>query len=165
MRSGSSRRARSSLRAGFDAMDPPELTNFGSLIRFGLELEATSAAFYDAAARILGPGPGTDLARELAEQHLGRRTLLERTRQRTLNEMVLEPITGLQGDRYVVDPTAATAEDVPLKAVAIEEISSLFYRESSLVAKSLLTEAARTFLKLAEENGRNRARVYEVLVR
>jgi len=146
-------------------MDPPELTNFGSLIRFGLELEAASASFYDAAALILGPGPGTDLARELAGQHLGRQKLLERTRQRTLNEMVLEPITGLQGERYVVDPTAKTAHDVPLKAAAIEETSSRFYRESALLAKSVLTEAARTFMKLADENGRNLARIHEVLAR
>ncbi len=144
-------------------MDPPELTNFGSLIRFALGLETASAVFYQAAAGLLGPGLKADLARELAAQHEDRRRLLERTRQRSLNEMVLEPISGLQGARYVVDPTAATAHEVPAKAAAIEEVSSLFYRESSVVAKSLLTEAARTFLKLAEENGRNLARIHEIL--
>ena len=143
-------------------MDPPELTNFGSLIRFALELETVSAAFYQAAAGLLDPGPRADLARELAAQHEGRRRLVERTRQRSLNEMVLEPISGLQGARYVVDPTAAAAHEVPAKAAVIEGVSSIFYSESSVVAKSLLTEAARTFLKLSEENGRNLARLHGV---
>jgi len=144
-------------------MDPPELTNFGSLIRFALELEAGSASFYLAASRLLGPGPRADLARELAEQHNGRGRLLERTRQQKLNEMVLEPISGLEGSRYVFDATIADPGEVPRKAAAIEEIASLFYGESSIIAKSLLTEAARTLAKLADENRRNLARIRETL--
>jgi hypothetical protein len=144
-------------------MDPPELTNFGSLIRFALELEADSASLYIAASRLLGPGPWADLARELAEQHEGRRRLLERTRQQKLNEMVLEPISGLEGNRYVFDAVIGNPGEVPWKAAAIEEVASLFYGESSVVAKALLTEAARTFQKLADENRRNLARIRETL--
>ena len=60
-------------------MEPPELTNFGSLIRFAVELEAATAGFYTAAGRLLGPGGPGDLARELAAQHENRRALLVRT--------------------------------------------------------------------------------------
>lgn len=142
-------------------MDPPELTNFGSLVRYALEVEASSAALYRAAAELLRGGPGSDLARELADQHEGRRRLLERTRQQKLNEMVLEPISGLDGTRYVVDADLAKPLEIRRKAVDIEETAGRFYSESAVVARSLLTEAARTFQKLAEENGRNVLRVRE----
>ncbi len=136
-------------------MDPPELTNFGSLIRFALELEASSSAFYDAAAKLLEADHPVRLARDLAAQHEGRRRLIERTRQQKLNEMVLEPITGLDGRRYVFDAAVSARGEVFGKALAAEQAGKLFYGESSEVAESLLTEAARTFRKLADENDRN----------
>jgi len=142
-------------------MEPPELTNFGSLIRFALELEAETSAFYAAASGTLRPGPSAKLAQDLAAQHESRRVLVERTRQQKLNEMVLEPITGLDGARYRFDASVGTWEELPRKAIALEEIAGLFYAESSVVAKSLLTEAARTFRKLADENVRNVAALRE----
>lgn len=143
-------------------MDPPELRNFGSLIRYALELESASASQYTSVAALLGEGPAADLARELEEQHEGRRRLVARTRQQTLNEMVLEPIIGLNGARYIFDASVVTPASARPKAIAIEEVAALFYTESSVVAKFLLTEAARTFAKLADENRRNIARIREV---
>jgi len=143
-------------------MEPPELTNFGSLVRFAIELEVETAAFYGAAASLLGPGAEGELARRLAAQHDGRRSLLVRTRQQKLNEMVLEPITGLDGRRYVFDATAESRGDVLRKALPLEETGRRFYEESSVVARSLLTEAARTFRKLADENAANLAALREL---
>ncbi len=142
-------------------MDPPELTNFGSLVRFALELEGATASLYRAAAALLGPAPQADLARDLAAQHESRRTLLERTRQQKLNEMVLEPIAGLDGSRYVYDANVTRVPEIARKAAAIEEDAARLYTDSSVIAKALLTEAARTFRKLAEENERNRTRLRE----
>jgi hypothetical protein len=77
--------------------------------------------------------------------------------------MVLEPISGLDGSRYVVDGTVASPQDLRLKATAMEEISMRFYRESSVIARSLLAEAARTFEKLGDENAQNLSRLHEKL--
>ena len=99
----------------------------------------------------MGPGRYSELARALAAQHEGRRGLLVRTRQQTLNEMVLEPITGLDGHRYVADAALASPSEVPAKAMALEMAAVRLYEESADVARSLLTEAARTFRKLADE--------------
>ena len=142
-------------------MEAPELTNFGSLVRFALELEASTSTFYATAARLLGPGRPRDVAQALATQHEDRRRLLERTRQQKLNEMVLEPIAGLDGARYVFDATVSEGGEVASKAVDLEQVAALLYSESAVEAQSLLTEAARTFRKLAEENGRNLATLRE----
>lgn len=137
----------------------PELTNFGSLIRFGLDLEAATASFYEAAAELVGSEDARVLSRELAGQHAERRRLLERTRQQKLNEMVLEPITGLDGSRYVYDAAVPSRDELGPKAFALEDVAARFYEESSVVARSLLTEAARTLQRLAEENHRNQERL------
>lgn len=139
----------------------PELTNFGSLIRFALELETATAAFYEQVAELVGPEGPRALSRELAAQHAARHRLLERTRQQKLNEMVLEPVTGLDGTRYVYDASVPSRAQVVSKAVALEGVAARFYEETSAVAKSLLTEATRTLQRLAEENHRNEARIRE----
>lgn len=144
-------------------METPELTNFGSLIRYAMVLETATAAFYTEAARLLASGRPAEVARQLAGEHESRRRLLERTRQQKLNEMVLEPITGLDGARYAFDASVASRSEIRPKALALEEVAARLYGESSVVAKSLLTEAARTFQRLGEENVRNLERIRETL--
>ncbi len=141
------------------AAGAPELTNFGSLIRFALELEATASSFYEAFAERQTPSDLQSLFRELGAQHAGRHRLLEKTRQQKLNEMVLEPISGLDGARYAYDPSFQPQAPAIPRALAIEGVAARFYEESAVIAESLLTEAARTLQKLAEENHRNEARL------
>ncbi len=145
-------------------MDVPELTNFGSLVRYAVELEAATASFYRGAARLLGSGGPAEVAARLAEDHESRRVLLERTRQQKLNEMVLEPISGLDGARYVVDPSLGSATEIGTRAATLEQVAALFYRESAAIAESLLTEAARTFRRLGEANERNLVLIRETFV-
>jgi len=140
----------------------PELTTFGAVLRHALELEAATSSFYESAVESLEPDGSATLARELAAQHANRHRLLERTRQQKLNEVVLEPISGLDGRRYVFDATPAPRDAVLVRAVALEAVAEKFYGESSVVAEALLTEAAKTFRKLAEENARNAGRLREV---
>ncbi len=137
---------------------PPELTTFGSLIRFALQMEGDASSFYEAVAAQAAGGT-RDLFRELTGQHADRRRLLERTRQQTLNEMVLEPITGLDGARYVYEAAPPALSDAVRVARALEEVAARFYEESAAVAQSTLTEAARTLLRLAQEDRANGARL------
>jgi len=143
----------------------PELTTFGAVLRFAMELEAASSAFYESASTVLSKDGAGTLVRELAAQHANRHRLLERTRQMKLNEMVLEPISGLEGHRYVFDATPAPKDSVLRRAMDLEGIAQTFYVDSATVARSLLTEAARTFRKLAEENGRNADRLRDAWAR
>ena len=45
----------------------PELSTFGAVLRFALEIEAATAAFYDRASKELEPDGPAALARELAQ--------------------------------------------------------------------------------------------------
>lgn len=135
----------------------PELTTFGSILRFALELEAATSAFYGSAVDVLEKDGLEALARELSAQHANRHRLLERTRQR-VNEMVLEPISGLDGGRYAFDAAPAPGDAVLARALALEEVAGRFYAEASAAAKQALVEASRTFRKLGEENTRNAER-------
>jgi len=141
----------------------PELTTFGAVLRFAIDLEAESSAFYEAAAALFAKDGANTLLRELSAQHANRQRLLERTRQLKLNEMVLEPVTGLEGHRYAFDATPAPKDGVLRRAVDLEGVGTRFYADSATVAKAVLTEAARTFRKLAEENGRNAGRLRSVV--
>ncbi len=143
-------------------MEPPELTNFGSLVRFALDLEAATARLYRTAEGLLRGGRGAEVMSVLAEQHESRRKLLERTRQQKLNEMVLEPISGLDGGRYIFETTMTRSSEIRERVLEAEEAAGRFYSESAMAARSLL-EAARTFRKLAEENQGNAARIREAL--
>lgn len=132
--------------------DVPELTNFGSLFRYALELEEAAASFYDAAGA-LPSAPFAGVAREIADLHRERRREVERARQRFLNEVILEPITSLDGRLYAVDASPPGREDAVPRAVALEETSRRFYLDATEVARSMLAEAVRTFRKLGDGNG------------
>ncbi len=131
-------------------MDAPELTNFGSLVRHALMIESAASAFYEGPGSALGP-----LATELAAAHRERHRVVARARQQYLNEVILEPISGLDGRKYVVDVAPADPTDARSRALALEETSAAFYADSAEVAGALLAEAARTFRKLGEGNARN----------
>lgn len=139
-------------------MDPPELTNFGSLVRFALTLEEAAASFYEGLASAGAGDERTALAKELANRHRQRHRLLERIR-RHVNEMILEPISGLDGRRYVFDPGPAIGPEGIVRGVALEETAARFYSDSSVAAKSLLAEAARTFRKFGEESAEDAVRL------
>lgn len=131
----------------------PELNNFGSLLRFAIELEKAASQIFKSSS-----GAGEEATRkvfeDLAREHARRASLLEMVRQQNLNEMILEPIADLSRDDYPVEEwlnnvsTEASVES----AQRIEEISRRFYLDSSKKARSVLAEAARTFEKLGKEN-------------
>ena len=139
-------------------MDPPELTNFGSLVRFALSLEDAAVSFFEGLATVVMGEELQGLVRELADQHRQRRKVLEQTRAR-VNEMILEPISGLDGGRYVFDAGPADRAEAIARGVSLEETAARFYSESATVAKALLAEAARAFRKFGEDSARNAVRL------
>ncbi len=140
----------------------PEISSFGTLVRFALELERVSAAIYEELAADPSCAAGAEAFRSLAENHRTRIALLEETRREKLNEAVLEPISDIKGADYLVDtavPKGAGARAAADYAAGIEETSVRFYMDTARIAKNILHGAVRIFERMAKENHANRARL------
>ena len=137
----------------------PEITTFGSLIRFALELEKVATSLYEGSSKTY---PNVAALPLLADVHRKRSQLLEHTRQQKLNEMILEPIYDLNGNNYAVDVNGNSAyalKELIKTAEIIEDKSARFYSDSARLAKSLLAESSRIFQKMAKENDDNKSKL------
>ena len=131
-----------------------ELGTFGAILRFAMDLEQRAADFYEEA-------DGSELEevfRELARGSRKRRNRLERARREMVVEMVLESITGLDGDAYGVNLDSEVDETGWLRqARALEETSARFYRDAA--DKMPIREVVRLFQRLVRENEQREARL------
>lgn len=124
-----------------------QLGTFGAILRFAMQLESQAVAFYEAAAQ----GDLADLFQEMARGSGKRLNRLERARREGVAEMILESIEGLDSSSYQMDLTADADTGQRLQqAVALEETTSLFYRDAA--AKMPIQEIVRLFQQLADEN-------------
>lgn len=138
-----------------------ELRTFGAILRFALELEAAVMTFYKS-----GSGHSTSpklkqLANGFIQRADKRVGLLMQLRRENTTEMLLEPITGLDSERFLPQtelPKAAGDLAMVKLAVAIEEKAQAFYTAAALKA-SFLSEAAGAFERLADENADNARRL------
>ena len=140
----------------------PECNSFGTVIRFGLELERAATNIYDELSRDSKLVAGADTFRALSVVHKKRGDLLEYTRREKLNEMILEPIQDLDSKKYIIDTKAPKGVDIKAAAryaAGVEERSSMFYADSAKIAKNLLSEGARILERMAKENLANKAKL------
>lgn len=140
----------------------PEITTFGTLVRFALELERVAAAVDEELAADPSCAAGSEVFRALAESHRSRVALLEETRREKLNEAVLEPISDIRGSDYVFDtdvPKGAGLKASAAFAAGAEESSARFYADTARIAKSILHGAVRIFERMAKENLSNKAKL------
>jgi rubrerythrin len=140
----------------------PECTTFGSVIRFSLELEKGAAGVYEELAAKPEMSSVAETFRTLSESHKKRGVLLENTRREKLNEMILEPIQDIVRENYLIDtkiPAGLDPKGAAQFAAKIEGTSAKFYTDSSKIAKTLLSEAARIMDRLSKENSANKAKL------
>ncbi len=121
-----------------------QITTLGSLMAFAMALEARAQGVYAGEA---GTVEGSALA-SLWERHGHRRRQLERMLREDLNEVTLEPISGMDPARYGWDG---------LDPVGAEEALGSFYADASERGRSQLGHLARTFQRFAAE-GRDLAK-------
>ena len=122
-----------------------ELGTFGAILRFAMQMEEQSAAFYEAAGEVV---PSLQELEGAARKRLAR---LEQARREGVAEMILESITGLDGDAYAValDPRADAAT-LQAQSQALEEAAARFYRDAA--TKLPIREVARLFQRMAQEH-------------
>ena len=131
-----------------------QLGTFGAIMGQAISIEDQAAKFFEQAAR----AEAVEIFAQLAIGSWKRRKRLERARQEMVSEMILESITGLDGEDYQVelDPRGESGE-VLLQAIALEEATARFYRDAA--AKMPIREVVRLFERLARESERRRGLV------
>lgn len=115
------------------AISFPELNSYGTLVSFGLSLEQVAEEKAAAA--------GED---RIARKHQKRARQLELIFRERLNEVVLQPLTGMDRADYL------PADD--LDRAALEALIARFYDDAATIAADVLIGVDRTFRKWAEES-------------
>ena len=134
-----------------------ELRNFGAVIKFALEVEAMGAAFYETANAITKNQQLKSSFETFMQIRMTRMELLKRLRRENTTEMILEPISGLNAEKY--RPKTECPEGCPDKklielAVSMENLNSAFYVEAAKKIEFMI-EPADIFEQMAEENMEN----------
>ncbi len=133
------------------------LTTFGAVLKYALELEAVAAAFYETASTITSTQNLRSVFQALIIQGQKRIQILMRVRRENTTEMILEPISGLDGNAYrptTECPETCTDDALIQLAKAMENKINNFYT-SAAEKVSFLSEAADIFERLAEEHLEN----------
>ncbi len=137
-----------------------KLSTFGAVLRFAIDLEEAAAKRYANIAPPQAQAAATLSA--LAGDSQKRAQMLTRVRQENITEMILEPITDLDGDDYQTEPGPTDEKDFAgflQMALESEERAQRFYLDSAVKAKFLLAEVGRIFERLARENGERQAKL------
>lgn len=133
------------------------LGTFGGVLKFALDLEATATAFYETATTITTNQELKSLFEALVIKGQKRIEMLMRVRRENTTEMILEPIHGLEGQKYRPDtecPKDCSNSDLLKLATTMEnKITDFFLHAAEKV--SFLSEVAYIFEDLAEEHNEN----------
>jgi len=131
----------------------PELTSFGTLFKFALALEGVAAQQAEQAAANPACAARRDQLAVCARKHAKRVRELERLRRERLNEVVLQPISGMERARYL-PPTDLPegGEEIVNQIAALEEMVARFHDDAAEIAANVLTGMDRKLRKLAEES-------------
>jgi len=138
-------------------VNPLELRTFGAVLRFALELEAGVTAFYKSALGHTTNPKLRQLSEGLIQRGEKRAQLLMRLRRENTTEMLLEPITGLDGDQFrpQTNLPKGTGDPGLTKLASATETKLQAFYTAAAEKVNFLSEAAGAFEHLAEENAEN----------
>jgi len=131
-----------------------ELTTFGALVKFALDIEAEVSSFYESTIGVTTDPYLGNLFEALLNRGQKRIKTLLRIRRENVTEMILEPIAGLDSDAYkpvIAIPEGSDDGVVREIATALETRTHEFYMHAAAKI-DFLREAAYSFELLAEAN-------------
>jgi hypothetical protein len=136
------------------AREFPEIVNFGTAFRFALEMEAACADLAAAGMVLVPSDEWHDRLEVLVCSHDDRVQKLTTIRQE-VNEMILEPLQGLDGSRYTgavsMEPATRWPEIVEQLAQA-EDDTARFHEDFVAHADDVLAASSRAFKKAAKQD-------------
>jgi hypothetical protein len=138
------------------AADFPEITSFGTLLKFALALEQTAVALEGEAAGHSTCAAHASTLQSFAEKHTRRLGDLERLQRERLNEVVLQPLGGMTADEYRPTQELPSGDAAAILGVlvALEERSARFYGDAAERAVNLLGGLDRTFKRFVKEDAK-----------
>ena len=136
-----------------------ELATVGAVLTYAIKVEDQSGAFYEQAASLTEATPTGEIFQSLAEARRKRQKVVERSRREFVNEMLLEPLEGLEGSDGLFD---ITAPEEPSSAALLDlakELEEVGRRQYGEIAAQIshLPQLARVFRKLGEGNAKHRS--------
>jgi rubrerythrin len=137
-----------------------KLGTAGAVLAFAIDLEARSAEFYEKAATVAKDPAHCEVYLSLAEAKRERKKLLERSRREYVNEILLEPIDGLEDSQQLAQTGLASEKDPGAARQVAAELEAnsrrLYLDAAELIA---LPQIARVLRKLAQGNADHEHRV------
>jgi rubrerythrin len=137
-----------------------ELGTLGAVLAFAVKLEGQGAEFYDKVASLAKDPPASEVFRFLAEAKRKRKKRVERGRREYVNEMLLEPIVGLNTSDYLVETEVSSKNDYDTAwrlATELEKSTQRLYLDAAELIT--LPQLARVLKKLGQENADHRLRL------
>ena len=134
-----------------------ELSTFGAIMKFAMDLETSAQHFYENALAFNLESNIQSLVEKFHKRCSTRVKLLERVRRENITEMILEPIEDFESDSYVIVtliPEGIDSAKISEMASVVEEKRQGFFEKASVKIEFLI-EAAEAFERLSEENGDN----------
>jgi rubrerythrin len=138
-----------------------ELKNFGGILNFAIEIEATGQAFYRAAAANPTCTPQRALFEEFAGDGTKNEQTILRTRRENVTEMILEPISDFTGAAFVSDCRGAegmSLQEVLACAMGLEEKAERFYAQAAEKLRAL-PEVSRALSRIGKKRALHRERL------
>lgn len=129
----------------------PEMTSFGTVLGYAQALEQAGLVLGERLAASVALSASGPLLLDCSKKHDKRGKQLDRVRRERLNEVVLQPISGMERADYLPNLDAVDPTDLRI-LIDLEESSARFYTDAAAVAENVLGGLPRTFLKMAEEN-------------
>jgi hypothetical protein len=138
-----------------------ELGTVGAVLTYAIRLEGHSVDFYEQAASTTGDEPTREVFLFVAEAKRKRKKVVERSRREFVNEMLLEPIEGFEGNDDLLETLPLPDLDRRGLLQLAKELEEGIQRQYSAVTAKIshLPQLARVFRKLSEGNSDHKSRL------
>jgi rubrerythrin len=143
-----------------------KLTQFGTALKFAMDLEARAMEIYEEAGCRAADAQTMELFASLVSSAKRRKGLLERLyRENTYSDMdtgIFEPLAGLNDTDYVIARKSAGedgASDILKSAIELQDTIERFYLDLAEQLKSRRSGLSRELVKAVRESSEDKLRL------